>query len=174
MDTRKKGDHFVATGLGKTLDDIAKTVHGEIGDCSEGRLLHGALVKCSPRFIGGAYDFASGKGGSATASDSHSVEFGKASKDAKWAMTSLVFALKSRRSIDVKSQAERLKELTYWNEFVGNAKASAILAIGTFIDRAIDSEVEQRLPKSLKGDAGAVRGNLEWVRSAICEAIRKM
>jgi hypothetical protein len=174
METRKRGDHLVATGLAKTIGDVAATIKEHIGDSAEGKILYSAVSQCSRFLTGGAFDAVINRGRPVLFADAHSVSFGEAVRLMKLEMGSLVVALKSRREIDVKDQALRSQEHSFWDGGVSTSKKGATLAVGRFIDEAIDTEVERRLRSGPRGESSAVRANLEWVRSTICEAIQKM
>ena len=174
MNTRKRGDHLVATGLAKTIGDVAAIVNDQIGDCSEGKILYSSVSQCSRFLTEGTFDAVIDRGRPVISIDSHSVNFGDAVRVLKLEMKGLVFALKSRREMDVKDQALRSKELSFWNECIATAKQGAGLAVGRFVDTAIDAEVERRLEPSLRGELVAIRATLEWVRATICQGIQKM
>lgn len=56
MNTHKRGDHLLATGLSKTLGDLASMIDADVGQTSEGRALRDAVSRCTRYLTGGTFD----------------------------------------------------------------------------------------------------------------------
>ena len=171
----RRGDHLFATGLSKTIGDVAERISSEIGNCSEGRVLFETVSRCSRLLTGGVFDAVIDKGKPVLQEDEHSAVFGEAVKAFKLQMRSLVFAMKSRRDIGGNDPRMRTQELALANRQLATAKHYAVLVTGQFFDAAVDENVARRLVATeLRGEIEAARAALEQVRRAICRCIEKM
>ncbi len=175
IDISKRGDHLFATGLSKTIGDVADRIGSEIGDCSEGRVLFSTVSRCSRLLTGGVFDAVLDKGKPVLHDGAHSAAFGDAVKGFRLQMASLVFALKFRRGLDGDDQRARAQDLDLANRQLATSKHCAVLATGRFFDGAMDEAVARRLmATTLRGEVVAAQATLESVRQAICRCIEKV
>ena len=174
MNTHKRGDHLLATGLSKTLGDLASMIDAEVGQTSEGRALRDAVSRCTRYLTGGTFDAVIDKGKPVQSDDAHSKAFGEAVLALKLQMSSLVFALQFRRGIDEKDKAMRIRDLELANRQLATAKLATRLAVGQFFDQAIDEAVAARLTAQLRGEIQALRALLERIRETLCAAVERM
>ncbi len=175
MNVRKRGDHLFATGVSKTLGDVAGRIATEIGDTTEGRVLLAVVSRCSRLLTDGVFDAVIDKGKPVLHADVHATDFGEAARSFGQQMETLILALKLRHGIAETYQPARAKEFDLANRQLGTAKHYAAIETGRFIDLATDPEVAKRLMATdLRGEIEAAKASLERVRQAICDCISKM
>lgn len=174
MAIRKRGDHLVATGLSKTLGDIAAFLETEAGDCREVRFLADAISQATRWLTEGEFDAVINRGRLARFDDAQSGVFGELSAKLRLEMTSLTAALKSRSSLGKDGQATSASEVEIRSSFVGTAKIATWLAMSQFVEAALDHEVAERMGPGRRGEVATARAMLGRVRQSLLQAIEKL
>lgn len=170
---KKRGDHVFATGIAKTISDIASHVTSEIGAYSEGRVLASEVASCVPLLKTGPFQLVVDKGDRASRDDAHSVAFGAKDFAFKTSMAGLVTALKLRREVDKADPAERDKLLNQSNRLINASKLRAQLDLGQFFDNAVDEEAATMM-KDQNSAIAAGKAALETAKTVIAASIKKV
>ena len=170
---KKRGDHVFATGLSKTIADIAAIAKSEIGSSSEGRILSDEVSSCVPLITGGPFDLVVDKGEPASKADAHSATFGTTANAFRGSMRSLVTALKFRRDIDAGDKSKRAADFEQASRLIRESKLQAKLTAGRCFDTAIDEDAAKMMPD--KGaEIASAKASIKLVEERIYAAIDKM
>lgn len=170
MNISKRGDHLFATGLPKTIGDVAKLVRAQIGEYSEGRVLADELFAMQRELGGNEFDLTINRGRPFSGHDTHSLIFGTIVDGFRRDMQAVVFAVKHRRSIDARDGAQRSEALRQANAHLATAKQYALFTVGRLFDAVVDRDVL----KQILDATSTTRGRAPAEQKGIEEAKRKL
>ncbi len=166
---RKKGDHVFATGLKKAVDKWVALCNRIVGDEPDGVRLVTGLQGAQKLLDDPVFELVIDKGAQPAEGDSHSKKFGAIDANVTTRMEAFFTAVHVR----AQPLRDEGQPMTMTNQqFVQNAADHVFLALGDWVNAAIDPDAEKLLPRNA-ADIQKGRQQIMQFRDSVSLVLKK-